>query len=122
MGLGEWFARQRELTIQDDARTRVARSQHQRRARIQREEYVPGTDQPMLWFDITVPSLGGYADVPIQWQADDREHARESFLEWLNAQEWHTVDFMNNGKEVRLTFRTAWVPGFTIGQGRTRRG
>lgn len=122
MGLLDWLATSStRSTISDDGRSRVARSQSERRMRIQPEQYAPNGD-PMLWFDVSVSSLGGYPDVPIEWQADSEEHARSSFLEWLEQDEWKTVDVVFNGSAQQLTFRTSWVAGFTIGKGRRRRG
>lgn len=109
------------IPVASDSTSRRALSDRERRDRIQRVSVDPDTGEQLLWFDITVSSLGGYSNVPIEWEARDSEHARESFLLWLATEEWLTVDFTRDGQNVELTFRSSWVAGFTIGQGRRRR-
>lgn len=108
-------------TVSDDARSRVARQQQAEQARMTQLETHPQTGEPLLWFTITLSSFGGQPEVPIKWQAVDEDDARESFIEWLAEKEFQTVDFVNDGKKVRLTGRGSWVAGFTMdGKGRTR--
>lgn len=111
----------RQQTVSDDARSRVARHQQLDQMRMTRVEYVPETGERQLWYTIGVSSLGGHTDIPIPWLGTSEEDARATFIEWLAADEFQTVDFTKDGRNVRLTFRGSWVSGFTMdGKGRTR--
>jgi hypothetical protein len=111
----------RQQTIVDDARSRIARQQQAEQSRMVREEHDPETGKPLLWFTITMSSFGGHQSVPIPWQAVDEEEARDSFIEWLSEKEFQTVEFMSDGKKLRVTGRGSWVAGFSMdGKGRTR--
>lgn len=108
-------------TVSDDARSRVARQQQAALTRMVREEHDPETGQRELWYTITMSSFGGYPNVPISWPGTDEEDARDSFIEWLNEKEFQTVDFVNDGRAIRVTGRGSWVSGFSMdGKGRTR--
>lgn len=110
-----------QQTIVDDARSRIARREQQERSRMTRVEHDPETGEPLLWYTITVSSLAGHTAVPIPWQGTSEENARESFIAWLDAGEFKTVDFVNDGKNFRLTFRGSWVSGFWMdGKGHAR--
>lgn len=86
-----------------------------------RVEYDPETGAQLLWYTINIASVAGYTNIPVMWQAVSEEDARESFLRWLAADEFRTVDFTADGKDSRLTFRGSWVAGFTMdGKGRAR--
>lgn len=107
-------------TVSDDARSRVARQQQVEQSRMAREEYSE-TGQRQLWYTITMSSFGGYANVPIDWLGTDEEDARDSFIEWLSEKEFQTVDFVNDGRAIRVTGRGSWVSGFSMdGKGRAR--
>lgn len=120
-GLDKLTGPARQRTVSDDARSRVARQQRADEARLVRQEVDPDTGKPLLWFTITMSSFGGYPQVPLSWQAADEDEARASFIEWLNETEFQTVDFVNDGKKVKVTGRGSWVAGFTMdGKGHTR--
>lgn len=111
----------RQQTIVDDARSRVARQQQLEQSRITREEYDEETGERQLWYTITIPSIAGFTSVPIPWLGTSEEDARASFVEWLAQDEFQTVSFMNDGRELRFTFRGSWVAGFIMdGRGRAR--
>lgn len=119
-GLSKATTSTRQQTFVDDARSRVARRQQEEATRLTRQEVDPGTGKPLLWFTITMSSFGGYPNVPMSWQAADADEARASFIEWLNETEFQTVDFVNDGRRVKVTGRGSWVAGFTMdGKGRT---
>jgi hypothetical protein len=110
-----------QQTISDDARSRIARREQLERTRMTRVEHDPETGEKVLWYTITVSSLGGHTNVPVPWSGTSEEDARASFIEWLGQDEFQTVDFTSDGKDARLTFRGSWVSGFTMdGKGRAR--
>lgn len=111
-----------QQTVSDDARSRIARRQQAEQMRMTREEYDPGTGKRELWYTINIAAVAGYTNVMLTWQGTSEEDARASFLEWLAQDEFQTVDYWSDGKNVRLSFRGSWVAGFTMdGVGRTRR-
>lgn len=111
-----------EQTISDDARSRLARREQADRMRMTREEYDPESGKRQLWYTIKIAAVAGYLDVMLAWQGTSEEDARASFLEWLAQDEFQTVDYWSDGKNVRLSFRGSWVAGFTMdGVGRARR-
>lgn len=111
----------RQQTISDDARSRVARRQQAEQSRMTREEYDPETGDRQLWYTITISSIAGFSSIPLPWLGTSEEDARASFIEWLAQDEFQTVDFVVDGKNVRFTFRGSWVAGFTMdGKGRAR--
>lgn len=110
-----------QQTTIDDAHSRLARREQLERTRMTRVETDDDTGRPLLWFTVTVSSLGGHANVPVPWQGFDEEDVRASFIEWLGQDEFQTVDFTSDGKNARLTFRGSWVAGFILdGKGRAR--
>ncbi len=118
--LGKVTGPVRQQTVSDDARSRIVRAQQAELARMVPEEY-DETGKRQLWYTITMSSFGGHLNVPISWQGTDEEDARDSFIEWLNEKEFQTVDFMHDGRAVRVTGRGSWVAGFTMdGKGRAR--
>lgn len=120
-GLDKLTGPARQQTVSDDARSRVARRQQVEQARMVREDFDPETGKRELWYTITLASFGGQLNVPIPWQGTDVDDARDSFIEWLNEKEFQTVDFVSDGKLVKLTGRGSWVSGFMMdGKGRAR--
>jgi hypothetical protein len=103
-----------QQTISDDARSRLARREQADRMRMTREEYDPETGKRELWYTITIAAVAGYTNVMLRWQGTSEEDARASFLEWLAMDEFQTVDYWSDGKNVRLSFRGSWVAGFTM--------
>lgn len=111
-----------QQTVSDDARSRIARREQAERMRMTREDYDPVTGKRELWYTISIASVAGYNNVMLTWQGTSEEDARASFLEWLAQDEFQTVDYWSDGKNVRLSIRGSWVAGFTMdGVGRTRR-
>lgn len=111
----------RQQTVVDDARSRLARKQQVESARMTREEYDPDTGKRELWYTILVPSVAGVTNVPISWQGTSEDDARQSFIAWLALDEFQTVNFESDGKDMRLTFRGSWVAAFVMdGKGRRR--
>jgi len=104
-------------TLRQSAHERQVAHATEARNRMQKVEY-DSDGTPLLWFDVTVTSLGGVMNVPIAWPARDQDDARDTFLEWINSDDWHTVDYVENGAHTKLTFRGSWVAGFMIGAGR----
>ena len=109
-----------QQTISDDAQSRLARQQREERDRIQREERDPETGEPLLWFDVAL-TVGSHSGVPIAWPGRDEADVNAAVIEWLNASEFITVDFSNNGAQRKLTFRSSFVAHWEIGPGRRRR-
>jgi hypothetical protein len=111
-----------ERTVSDDARSRLARRQQAEQARMTREDYDPVSGKRELWYTISIAAVAGYTNVMLRWQGTSEKDARASFLEWLAQDEFQTVDYWSDGKNVRLSFRGSWVAGFTMdGVGHTRR-
>lgn len=110
----------REQTVSDDAQSRLARQQQAERDRMQRVECDPETGEPLLWFDVAI-TVGSHSGVPIAWSGSDEDDVNNAVIEWLNANEFITVDFVNNGARSKLTFRSGFVAHWEIGSGRTRR-
>ena len=108
-------------TTADDARSRVARRQRDEQTRMTREDYDPVTGDRELWYTINIASVAGYTNVALSWQGTSEDDARDSFIEWLAQDEFRTVNYWSDGKQVRLSFRGSWVAGFTLdGKGRAR--
>lgn len=110
----------REQTVVDDAQSRLARQRQAERDRMQRVEHDPETGEPLLWFDVSI-TVGDHSGVPIAWSGKDEDDVNAAVIEWLNSSEFITVDFSNNGKRSKLTFRSSFVAHWEIGAGRARR-
>jgi hypothetical protein len=108
-----------EKTVVDDARSRLARRDYEDRNKMQRVERDDEGNE-LLWFDVAI-TVGSHVGVPIAWSGNNAEEVNAAVIEWLNANEFITVDFTNNGAQSKMTFRTSFVAHWEIGAGRKRR-
>lgn len=109
----------REQTASDDARSRLARRDYEERNRLKRVEYDDQGDE-QLWFTVAL-TVGDHSGVPIAWAGQDVDEVNAAVAEWLRASEFITVDFEENGKKSKLTFRASFVPHWTVDErGRKR--
>lgn len=108
-----------QQTVSDDPHSRLARRDFEERNRIQRVEYDDDGNE-LLWFDVTF-SVGDHSGIPIPWSGKSADDVIESFTEWLNEAEFHTINYVNNGAQRKLRFRTGFVAHFEVGTGRKRR-
>lgn len=108
-----------EKTIVDDARSRLARRDSAERNKLQRVEHDDEGNE-LLWFDVAV-TVGDHSGVPITWSGKNADEVNAAVIEWLNANQFITVDFVNNGARSKLTFRTSFVAHWEIGAGRKRK-
>lgn len=120
MGFWEFYDKVRppQQTVSDDAHSRLARRDAVQRDQIKRVELDDVTGEQLLWFDVSVSVVGEW--LPMDWPGTDQDDVRDTVLEWIAADDWITVDYRKNGADAKLTFRSSWVAGFTVGKGRRR--
>jgi len=59
-------------------------------------------------------SAAGEDRIPVVVPGNTVEEIEANFLAMLAQHEWLTTDYRNLGRDVRLTFRTAFLTGYTI--------
>lgn len=97
------------------SRTDHDRLKNQRERAVLQPDAFGENGKPELWFDVGV-DVPKHGAISMPWQGTDPDDVRDSLIQWFNDNEWITTTAEFNGSRRKLTFRSSWVSGFTIGE------